>query len=33
MVLFGCNSSSINPIKSIPMNNEECKVWSQIVSV
>ena len=30
---FGCNLSSVNPLKCIPINNEECKVRPQIVNV
>ena len=30
---FGCNLSSVNPLKFIPINNEECKVRPQIVNV
>ena len=33
MMLFGYNLSSVNPLKSISMNNQECKVRPEIVNV
>ena len=33
MMRFGCNLSSVNPLKCISMNNQECKVRPQIVNV
>ena len=33
MMFFGCNLSSVNPLKCISMNNQECKVRPQIVNV
>ena len=30
---FGCNLSSVNPLKCIPIKNEECKFRPQIVNV
>ena len=33
MSLFGCNLSSIILLKSISMNNQECKVRPEIVNV
>ena len=33
MLFFGCNLSSVNPLKCISMNNQECKVRPQIVNV
>ena len=32
-MFFGCNLSSITPLKCISMNNQECKVRPQIVNV
>ena len=32
-MLFGCNSSSVNPLKCVSMNNQECKVRPQIVNL
>ena len=32
MMFFGCNLSSVNPLKCISMNNQECKVRPQIVN-
>ena len=32
MMFFGCNLSSINPLKSISLNNQECKVRPKIVN-
>ena len=29
----GCNLSSVNPVKYISMNNQECKVRPEIVNV
>ena len=25
-MLFGCNSSNLNPLKCLSMNNQECKI-------
>ena len=33
MMFFGCNLSSVNPLKCISMNNQECKVRPEIVNV
>ena len=33
MMFFGCNLSSVNPLKSISMNNQEWKVRPEIVNV
>ena len=33
MMHFGCNLSSVNPLKCISMNNQECKVRPGIVNV
>ena len=33
MIFFGCNLSSVNPLKCISMNNQECKVRLQIANV
>ena len=33
MSLFGCNLSSVILLKSISMNNQECKVRPEIVNV
>ena len=32
MMFFGCNLSSINPLKCISMNNQECKVRPEIAN-
>ena len=31
--VFGCNLSSVNPLKYVSMNNQECKVRPKIVNV
>ena len=33
MLFFGCNLSSVNPLKCISMNNQECKLRPQIANV
>ena len=33
MMFFGCNLSSVNPLECVSMNNQECKVRSEIVNV
>ena len=33
MMCFGCNLSNVNSLKSISMNNQECKVRPQIFNV
>ena len=33
MMFFGCNLPSVNSLKCISMNNQECKVRPQIVNV
>ena len=33
MMYFGCNLSRINPLECISMNNQECKVRTEIVNV
>ena len=33
MMFFGCNLSSMNPLECVSMNNQECKVRSEIVNV
>ena len=33
MMFFGCNLPSVNSLKWISMNNQECKVRPQIVNV
>ena len=33
MMLFGCNLSSVNSLKCVSINNQECKVRPQIVNV
>ena len=33
MILFGCNSSSVNPLECVSMNNQESKVKPEIVNV
>ena len=32
-MFFGCNLSSVNPLKCISMNNQECKLRPQIANV
>ena len=32
-MFFGYNLSSVNPLKSISMNNQECKVRPEIVNI
>ena len=33
MMFFGCNLSSINSLKCVSMNNQECKVRPEVVNV
>ena len=33
MMFFGCNLSSVNSLKCVSMNNQECKVRPKIVNV
>ena len=33
MMFFGYNLSSVNQLKSVSMNNQECKVRPEIVNV
>ena len=33
MMFFGCNLSSVNQLKYVSMNNQKCKVRSEIVNV
>ena len=33
MMFFGCNLSSVNLLKCISMNNQECKVRPELVNV
>ena len=33
MMYFDCNLSRINPLECISMNNQECKVRTEIVNV
>ena len=33
MMFFGCSLSSVNPLECVPINNQECKVRPEIVSV
>ena len=33
MMFLGCNLSSVNPLKSVSTNNQECKVRIEIVNV
>ena len=32
MMFFGCNSSNLNSLKCVSMNNEECKIRPEIVN-
>ena len=33
IMFFGCNLSSINPLKCVSINNQECKVRPGIVNI
>ena len=33
MICFGCNILKINPLKSVSMNNQECKIRPQIIDI
>ena len=33
MMFFGCNLSSVNPLKCLSINNQECKLRPEIVNV
>ena len=33
MMFFGCNSSSVNPLECVSMNNQERKVRPEIVNI
>ena len=33
IMFFGCNLSSVNSLKCVSMNNQECKVRPEIVNV
>ena len=33
IMFFGCNLSSVNPLKCVSINNQECKVRPEIVNV
>ena len=33
MMLFGCNSSSVNPLECVSMKSQECKVRPESVNV
>ena len=33
IMFFGCNLSSVNPLKYVSIKDQECKVRSEIVSV
>ena len=33
MIFFGCDLSNVNSWKCVSMNNQECKVRSQIVNI
>ena len=33
MMFFGCNLSSVNPLKCVSMNSQECKVRPEILIV
>ena len=33
MMFFGCIVSNVNPLKCVSMNNQECKIREEIVSV
>ena len=33
LMLFGCNLSSVNSLKCVSMNNQECKVRPEIFNV
>ena len=33
IMFFGCNLSSVNPLKCVSMSNQECKIRPEIVNV
>ena len=33
MIFFGCNLSCVNPLECVSLNNQKCKVRSEIVPV
>ena len=33
MTLLGCNALNVNALKYVSMNNQECKIRTQIISV
>ena len=32
-IFFGCNELSVNPLKCVPMNNQECKVRPEVINI
>ena len=32
MMFFGCNVLSVNPLKCVSMNNQECRVRPEIIN-
>ena len=33
IMFFGCNLSSVNPLKCVSMSNQECKIRPEMVNV
>ena len=33
IMFFGCSLSNVNPLKCVSVNNQECKVKSEIVNI
>ena len=33
MMFFSCNLSNVNILKHVLMENQDCKIWPQIVNV
>ena len=33
MMCFGCNVLSINPLKCVSVNNQECKIRLEIINI
>ena len=33
MTAFGCNVLSVNPLKCVSMNNQECRIGPKIINV
>ena len=33
IMFFGCNLSNVNPLKGVPMTNQECTVRPEIINI